>query len=79
MAKDLGKNQQKLSLMGYYESLPNPVTPKRQLIIDIMQRCNVVETTAFNWVKGRSKPTDSSHIQVLVELTGIKAEDLWED
>ena len=79
MANSFNEKEQKLSLKGYYENLPNPVSPRRQLIIDIMQKCNVVESTAFNWVRGKSKPDDPCHIKVLVELTGIAAEDLWED
>ena len=78
MANSINEKMQKLSLMGYYDNLPNPVTPQRQFIIDIMQKCNVVESTAFNWVKGRSKPDNPNHIKALVELTGIAEEDLWE-
>ena len=79
MANRINENQLKLSLKGYYDSLPNPVTPKRQLINDIMVNCNVVETTAFNWVRGRSKPDDPKHIEYLVQRTGIAEEDLWKD
>ncbi len=79
MENSFNKKKSKISLKGYYDGLPNPVTPQRQLIIDIMQKCNVVESTAFNWVKGRSKPDNPNHIRILSELTNIPEQDLWTD
>jgi len=68
-----------MTLKGYYDSLPQPDNPRRSFILSIMQRLNVVESTVFNWLSGRSRPSDPKHIAVLSELTGIKPEDLWED
>ena len=79
MANSFNEKEQKMTLKGYYYSLREPVSPRRKLILDIMQKCNVVETTAFNWIMGRSKPDNPNHLEILTELTGIAVEDLWTD
>ena len=79
MANSFNEKEQKLSLKGYYDSLPEPVVPKREFILEIMQKCHVGETTAFNWISGRTKASDPKHIAILSEITGIKPENLWQD
>lgn len=77
MANYLKNKQEKITLRGYYDALPEPTKPKREFILEIMTRCNVVETTVWNWLSGRSKTNDPKHLQILSEITGIPQEELW--
>ncbi len=79
MTKRFNKKTEKMTLKGYYDSLPEPTVPKREFVLEIMQKCRVVETTAFNWISGRTRASDPRHLAVLSEITGIKQEDLWQD
>lgn len=79
MANSFNKNQEKITLRGYYESLPSPSVPKHEFVLEVMNRCKVRETTVYNWINGRTQPSDPKHIEVLCELTGLKAEELWSE
>lgn len=79
MAKSFNKKDSKMTLKGYYDALPEPTVPKREFVLEIMQKCHVVETTAFNWISGRTRASDPRHLAVLSQITGIKQEDLWQD
>lgn len=79
MANSFNTKKEKITLKGYYDRLPEPTIPKREFILEIMQRCHVVETTVFNWLSGRTKATDPKHLDALSQITGIAKEDLWED
>lgn len=70
---------EKMTLKGYYLSLPNASHPKTDLINEIAVEAGVSATTVRNWVKYGMRPLDKRHINVLVRKTGIAAEDLWAD
>lgn len=77
MANKKQENQQKITLKGYYQSLPDAAHPKTEFVARIMTECGVSFTTARNWIMGMTKPSNPEHVQKLSEITGIAPEDLW--
>ena len=71
------KKNEKLTLKGYYESLPLRTAPRKEFLKRISERCSVSEQTARNWCIYGMRPQNFMHVKVLSELTGIKIEDLW--
>ncbi len=68
----------KLTLADYYQAIPDiRITPRFQFLEKIMEKCEVNESTARNWVAMRSRPQKESHYRILSELTGIPAENLF--
>lgn len=76
---DFEGKSQKLTLEGYYKGLPRRRSPRYDFISEVVKRCNVREQTVRNWILYGIRPQQKQHIEVLSELTGIKAEDLWTD
>ena len=66
-----------MNLKSYYQSLPEPIAPKSDFIRKISRLCNVGEPTVRLWVTGKTKPANESHIDILVDETGIKKEELF--
>jgi hypothetical protein len=79
MANSFNEKDGKLSLMGYYYGLPDPSNPKVDFKLEVMSKCKITEGTFFNWISGRTRPSDPKHLAILSEITGIKEEDLWQD
>lgn len=75
----LGENLQKITLQGYYENLENATYPKTEFVNRVAFRTGVTTSTVRNWIAGRTKPEKPEHIQILVEETGIPAEELWKE
>lgn len=75
----LSENGKKMTLKGYYKSLPEPTYPKKEFTSEIARRCNVSEVTVKNWIMYGFRPSNEKHIEILSEMTGIKPEDLWND
>lgn len=69
--------QKKMTLRGYYESLPDATCPKTDFINEIASRTGVTSSTVRNWIFYGMKPANENHIGILVEVTGIPAESLW--
>lgn len=42
-------------------------------------RCGVTLATARNWILYGIRPGKSEHTQIISEITGIPAENLWND
>ena len=84
-SKDFMQKSQKLSLLGYYQGLPERVAPKQQFLEEIQRRCEqatgklVTMTTVRNWVLYGRRPNRHECVAVISELTGIKEVDLWQD
>ena len=84
-SKDFKENSEKLSLKGYYQSLPERVAPKQQLLEEIQRGCESVTgkrptiTTVRNWVLYGLRPKRHEHIEVISKITGINEELLWKD
>ena len=80
----MSENIQKLSLKGYYMSLPERIAPKQQMLEEIQRKCEEKTgkmptiTSVRNWVLYDIKPQNPLYIEAIVEVTGIKEEDLWE-
>lgn len=66
-----------ITLQGYYAKLPEATYPKSDFIKEVANRCNVTATTVRNWIKYGMKPNNPEHIRILVDYTGIPAENLW--
>lgn len=79
MENTFNKKSEKLTLRGYYDGLPTSVNPKTKFINEVIFKTGVSANTVRNWVRYGMRPTDPNHVKVLVELTGIPEENLWED
>lgn len=75
----LRENFQKMTLKGYYEKLENATYPKTEFVNRVAYRTGATTSTVRNWIAGRTKPEKAEHIQILVEETGIPAEELWKE
>lgn len=73
----MNKQQGKMTLRGYYESLPDATCPKTDFINEIASKTGVTSSTVRNWIFYGMKPANENHIGVLVEVTGIPADKLW--
>lgn len=73
------KNRQKMTLRGYYDSLPSSSHPKTEFVNDIAQRTGVSTATVRNWIAYGMRPNNPDHVQILSEVTGIPVEDLWNE
>lgn len=73
------KNERKMTLKGYYSSLPNASHPKTDLINEIAVEAGVSAATVRNWVIYGMRPLNKSHISILSRKTGIPVEELWEE
>ena len=69
----------KMTLLGYYNALPPRTFPKTAFIDEVADRCGVDPVSVRNWIEGRNKPKNEEHLKVLVELTGIPEEELWQE
>lgn len=68
---------EKITLKGYYESLPMRQAPRYDFIKRVSTLCGVSEQTVRNWCLYGMKPSRSEYVKVLCTETGIKEEDLW--
>lgn len=73
------KNKEKMTLRGYYDELPDAECPKTNFINTIVARTGVSATTVRNWIFYGMKPANENHINILVDVTGIPANELWAD
>ena len=71
--------KEKMSLQGYYNSLKRPTPPKKEFVQRIARCCGVDVQSVRNWCKYGIRPSCKDYVRILVEETGIKEEDLWED
>ena len=70
-------SESQLNLTTYYRGLPRAVSPKTDFVSRVAIRCNVNEQTVRTWVAGSNKPSNPECIDILVEETGITAENLF--
>lgn len=68
-----------MNLKDYYSSLPDASFPKKDLLNEVVKRTGVSISTVRNWIFYGMRPSKPEHIAALVEVTGIKEEDLWKD
>ena len=82
-SKKMGEKTEKITLKCYYQSLPERVAPKQKLLEEIQEECDRLTgkrptiTTVRNWVLYDIKPQSPMYVQAIVNVTGIKEEDLW--
>ena len=83
-SKKMEEKVEKISLKRYYSALPERIAPKQKLLEEIQQKC--YEKTGFvptmtsirNWVLYDIRPKNQQYVEAIVEVTGIKEEDLWQ-
>ena len=75
--KNLAENSRKITLEGYYESLPEASFPKTSFVNEIAKDCEVSVATVQNWIHGKTKPDKAEHRKYLSDKTGIPEELLW--
>nr|WP_308533130.1 hypothetical protein [uncultured Prevotella sp.] len=68
-----------MTLQGYYKGLPDATCPKTDFVNKIASKTGVTSSTVRNWIFYGMKPSNENHIKVLVEVTGIPANELWAD
>lgn len=69
----------KMTLRGYYDSLPDSTHPKTEFVNDIARRAGVSTTTVRNWIAYGMKPNKHEHVKILSEVTGIPENELWDE
>lgn len=80
-SKTFGNSGKKMTLRDYYDGLPDAyvVSPKKNLLRKISEKCGVPMATARAWMKYGIQPRDKSKIALLAEATGIAPEDMWRE
>ena len=84
-SKKMAENLEKITLKGYYRSLPERIAPKQKLLEDIQDECGRLTgvrptiTTVRNWILYGLKPKNVLHVQAIVNVTKIEEADLWQD
>ena len=73
------KIRPKLTLKDYYFGLPEASCPKTEFMNEVAKQCGVSFSTVRNWIRFGMKPSNPKHVEILSQLTGIDAEDLWKD
>lgn len=76
--QNLGADE-KMTLLGYYNALPPRRFPKTEFVEDVAERCKVDVASVRNWIMGRNKPKEDWQLAILVEITGISADRLWQE
>ena len=85
LSKDLVEKSEILSLRGYYNRLPERIAPKQKFLEDVQSECYRLTgtrptlTTVRNWVLYGLKPKNHVFVDAIVNVTGIKEENLWVD
>ncbi len=77
--KESLKNSPKMTLKGYYEQLPDSNHPKTDFVNAVVAETGVSVQTVRNWVIYGMRPSKKSHVDILVRLTGIPENELWEE
>ena len=67
-----------MNLKDYYNNLPARIAPKQDFVEEVAKRCGVTATTVKNWVLYGLHPQRYEHVKVLMELSGLTEEELWE-
>lgn len=68
-----------MNLMQFYEKLPKPEPPKTTFVRKMADLCGVDVATVRWWVKGRTRPSNKAHYDILSEATGIPKDQLFPD
>lgn len=68
-----------MGLKTFYLKLPRVPQPKDEFLKTVSERTGVSITSVRNWVLYGVKPSNQEYIDVLVELTGLKEEELWKE
>lgn len=69
-------NGKKMTLKGYYKSLPDPTYPKKEFAAELARRCNVSQATVKNWIMYGFRPFNEKHIAIISDMTGGKAKQI---
>lgn len=61
------------NLFSYYRNLKE----KMKFVRRVAQRCDLSSNAVLKWVFGDGKPSEQKYIDILVEETGISADNLF--
>ncbi|MBK5721311.1 hypothetical protein JGH11_10550 [Dysgonomonas sp. Marseille-P4677] len=64
-----------MSLKTHYENLPDP---KKKLLNDIMQACDLSQASVYRLLTGKKDPT-KLQAEAISKITGITVEELFPD
>lgn len=65
-------------LSEYYDGLSAvPEPPKTKFVREVSLVCGVSEMTVRSWIKGRAKPSNPDHLEILSKATGIPKDELF--
>ena len=73
------QNEPKMTLKGYYMSLPDASHPKTDFMNDVARKCRVSVGAVRGWIFYGLKPQNKKNVEILARMTGIPATELWED
>lgn len=76
-ASTFGKKVKKMTLRGYYDSLPEASYPKKEFVKEVMRRTGMSDSAVRMWIKYGMRPANPQHRLVLSDMTGINEDDLW--
>lgn len=79
MANRNEEKNQKITLKGYYDDLPDASCPKTEFVNRLANLCHTSATTVRNWIRGVAKPKKEWRIDIIARETGISKECLWND
>lgn len=73
------RNSKEMTLKDYYMSLAKPVviSEKQNFLDRIAKLCEVSDTTVRNWCMYGFRPQKQKWVDILVQETGIPAENLF--
>lgn len=76
---EISEKSQKMTLQGYYDSLPSSTHPKTDFVNMIASQCGVSTATVRNWIAYGMRPSNPHHIELLSQITGIPQNELWHE
>lgn len=79
-AASKAEKRKKMTLKDYYQSLAKPVviSEKQNFLDRIATLCEVSDTTVRNWCMYGFRPRKQKYVDILVQETGIPAEQLFD-
>jgi len=67
-----------MTLKSYYETLSMCKSPLQEFVDIVTERCGVSGQTVRNWCLYGIKPQSYAHVKVLMDITGLTEDELWE-
>ena len=78
LTKQNAEKKKKMTLKSYYSALADQKTPLQAFVAEVSERCGVSEQTVRNWCLYGIKPQSYAYVKVLMEVTGLEEDELWQ-